>query len=71
MRATGLAAEWAVIEESVLEVFALNVVPNIGSGLVAKISTQSALILAGSFVSNNVLQECGGILLEAWKLSLF
>ena len=58
MRATGLAAEGAVIEESVLEVFALNVVPNIGPGLVAKISTQTALIKTSGLVSNNILKEC-------------
>ena len=55
MRATGLAAEGAVIEESVLEVFALDMVPNIGPGLVAKISTQTALIETGGLVSDNVL----------------
>ena len=53
--ATSLATEGAAIEKSVLEVFALNMVPNIGPGLVAKISTQTALIETGGLVSDNVL----------------
>ena len=44
VRGTSLATVGAGIEKSVLEMFALNVVPNIGSGLVAKVSTQTALI---------------------------
>ena len=53
--ATSLATGGAGIEKSVLEVFALDMVPNIGSGLVTKISTQTALIETSGLVSNNVL----------------
>ena len=58
VRVTSLATAGAGIKKSVLEVFALDMVPNIGPGLVAKISTQTALIKTSGLVSNNVLKEC-------------
>ena len=43
------------VDESILKVFALNVIPDISPGLVSEVRAEAALILTSDFVPANVL----------------
>ena len=55
----------ARVDESILKVFALNVIPHIAPRLVRELRAETTHILTRGLISNNVLNECCWVLRDS------
>ena len=67
MRGTGVGTGWEVtsVDEGVLKVFTLNVIPHIAPRLVRELRAETTNILTRGFISSNVLNECCRVLRDS------
>ena len=67
MRVTRVGTGWELtsVDEGVLKVFALNVIPHIAPRLVRELRAETTHILTRGLISNNVLNECCWVLRDS------